>query len=306
MITSLSIKYQRAFLIVFLPLAGITSCTPPTTPINIPTPNPTITLVLPDTAFWGDSVLMVAHTSIPLKPTWCYSWTFGDSSTLLTTQDSIIHYYQSTGNFGVKVVLNDTLSKTTLVSRTATIQVIPRHFDLALLQSMPFVTLTWQATWPQKPITCMESRCGSSGTAQPGSLSWKGNDFSDTASFSYNNPYTGRFDSGSSTYSQGGTFDSNFTQLTSYSENSGISTSSGTTNGGSFCYDQHSSIFNISGVRFKRESPMEVVFESRGPLIQHASNHEWFSSRARFVGSCSDGGSPVWTDSSYVTIRFHK
>jgi len=125
-------RYRLLF--AALLLAGmIPSCK---SPIST-TQSSAFTLILPDSAVaWGDSALMRVVPSMPLDSSSIYTWSFGDSSTLLSRKDTIIHYYLNPGDFTVKVDLNDTSNHQSLGTQSGTVHVVARHFDLALLQSM--------------------------------------------------------------------------------------------------------------------------------------------------------------------------
>ena len=134
-------NYRYRLLLVALLLAAlIPSCK---SPIST-TQSSAFTLILPDSAIaWGDSATMSVVSSTPLSSSSIYAWSFGDSSTLLSRNDTIIHYYLNPGDFTVKVDLTDTSNHQSLGTQSGTVHVVARHFDLALLHTMNHLDLTW-------------------------------------------------------------------------------------------------------------------------------------------------------------------
>jgi len=164
----------------------------------MPLNTPTLTLTAPTTNLWGDSCVMNIHSSLPLKPSWAYSWSFGDSTTLTSSQSTILHYFTTPGTFAVRVSLSDTLHHIPLGSQTATVQVTARHFDLAKLQSMKSVDVTWQSKADTVIIPDLAGEYGE--PCWPprtfDSLTWNGTNFSATFNESTPNmPWPSQYDS---------------------------------------------------------------------------------------------------------------
>jgi hypothetical protein len=271
----------------------------------LPFNGPTLTLTVPDTNFWGDSCVMSVSSSQPLKPGWKFSWSLGDSTTI-SGVDSVLHYYLTPGNYKVTVSLNDTVHHILLASKSAIVPVVARHFNLALLQSMPYVTVTWNATVIEQ-FPCL--LCGGSwgGSAKP--LAWNGTIFTMDTTYKFNSSSGLDFDSGGGGNSTNGNIDSSFTKLIAFSSDTNGYLNSGETDGGSWCYSTSTSSLTIADVPFKQESDSDIVFEACRKFISNASYNYSSSSNGRFAGNCSLNWSAIWTDTAVtpsVIIRFHK
>jgi len=278
---------------------------------------PLLTLSIPATNFWGDSCVMSVQSSQPLRLGWKYTWTFGDSSSISLWQTTILHYFLIPGNLTVRVDLNDTVHHILLASRTATIQVVARHFNLTLLQSMKYVDITAQAIWTVSAISNFGDLCNgrtylfwdSIFSSSYGSLLWEGLDCN------YNNrgttilndtPFTKITTTLQSSLSAN--VDSNFSQVSfddsEYSFIDMISYSPG----GLFCTQQTHSQISFSHIPFLRQSDSETVFEYRGNL----QNIAFITSSATsltpnyFPNNASENIEAVWDKFSYIIIRFHK
>ncbi len=270
----------------------------------LPPNSPTLTLTAPDTNYWGDSCVMSVSSSQPLKAGWKFSWSLGDSTTVTGT-DSVLHYYPTPGNYKVTLSLNDTVHHIPLTSKSATISVVARHFNLVLLQSMPYVEYTVIGQWVG--TSSGNYNCGGTSEISIKPLVWSGTAFSMSSNYTFNNsvPSAGQYDSGSGGISINGTTDPNLSQLVGFSEGSGYSSVLYGENGGYYCFYTSSSSFNITNVPFKQESDSDVVFEANGNLIKNASDGGSWTSDAREVGPASQQSHVVFNDSSFVTIRFH-
>ena len=269
----------------------------------MPFNGPTLTLTVPDTNYWGDSCVMSVSSSQPLKAGWKFSWSLGDSTTVTAT-DSVLHYYLTPGIYKVIVNLNDTVRHILLASRSATVQVVARHFDLALLQSMRYVDVTWNARVTGAPPNS-DQFLGIK------TITWFQNSFSMDSSYSYYvaDSIAGRTNTGSFDSFRSGSVDSALTQLW------GFSAKDTTSSGGDYYhwqlpfYNNSNQYFSIDDVPFRTQSDSDVIFEANGNLIKNASCGNSFSSMD-FNGVKSSGeGQADWTDLSvkpYVIIRFHK
>jgi hypothetical protein len=267
---------------------------------------PALSLTVPNSVFWGDSAELIVQSSRILKSSWSYTWAFGDSTSLTSSEDTIQHYFLNPGTLTIRVTLNDTIHHILLASQSASISVTARHFNLALLQLMPYVDVTWNANII-KQFPC--SLCGGSwgGSAKP--LAWSGTLFTMDTTYKFSSPDPMDFDSGGGGNSESGNIDPGLTQLVKFSSDTNGYLNSGETNGGSWCYSTSSSSFNITNVPFKQESDSDVVFEASGNLLRNASYNYSGSSNDRFLGNCSLQWYPIWTDMTanpYIIIRFHK
>jgi hypothetical protein len=275
----------------------------------MPFNGPTLTLTVPDTNYWGDSCVMSISSSQPLKAGWKYSWSLGDSTTVIGA-DSVLHYYLAPGIYKVMVNLNDTVHHILLASRTVTVPVVARHFNLALLQSMKYVDLTWlaevvsQTTGPG-PYSCLDTIRGT----KP--ILWNGLAFSidsaDTISLS-----TGKNDTYGLTTSflVAGSVDSNLSECVSFGTDT-ITNSYQTT------WSQYTNCnteinFGIQNVMFVSQSDTEVIFRASSkylinPYYEFSFSNSVFTEGGGSINSQTDG-SANWSSlpNTYVLIRFHK
>ncbi|MFI5201727.1 MAG: PKD domain-containing protein [Candidatus Kapaibacterium sp.] len=293
--------YRYRLLLAALLLAGvIPSCK---SPIST-TPPPAFTLILPDSAVkWGDSATMIVSSTAPLSATSIYTWSFGDSSSLLSRSDTIIHYYLNPGDFSVKVDLSDTSNHHSLGTQSETVHVVARHFDLALLQSMKYVTITWQSK-----TSILIRGYFNPGPCPPffynNPLQWNDTMFSmDYNFFVSDSPY-GKHSGESSIY---GNADMNFTQLEAFSIDTSSYSFLVTWNGTPECNQTYDAVFRTTALPFKTESDTDVVFEAAGDLTKNASFHSTFSTN--LFTSDTQTISSDFTNSTvdrHIIIRFHK
>jgi PKD domain len=290
--------------------AAIPSCKSPTTT----TESSEFTLILPDsTVAWGDSAMMRVVSSKPLSSSSVYTWLFGDSSTLLSRNDTIIHYYLDTGVFTVKVDLKDTSNKSQLGIQAGTVNVAARHFNLALLQSMPYVDVIWNANVGSDTIPTLPILCRYCGFLDPApfsfinSLTWNGVgfDMQESSGFNYGNSATGMSDTGSAQFSVAGSVDPTLTQLVGFSDDSNTySFYADSYTDPNFSLGTYQSSFSVNDIPFKSESDTDVVFEAIGKA----------SSNAIYNSSLFDNGGNMgelnvqsqFNQVFSVIIRFHK
>jgi hypothetical protein len=271
----------------------------------MPLNGPTLTLTVPDTNYWGDSCVMSASSSQPLKPGWKFSWSLGDSTTV-TGADSVLHYYLTPGNYKVTVSLNDTVRHIPLASKSVTIPVVARHFNLALLQSMPYVDYFDNG----KSIPGAGS--GGSWVSYTGQqLIWKVLNFTYDTSYSYNYTYGsgnyGYVNSGNGGSSITGSVDSFATRIILFETGYSKSSSSVRNDGGDWSKSTGEGNFNVTDIPFIEETDSDVVFQSTWSLIT-ASGGVSSSSQMRGQGTPDlFSAYEIWPDSnSRIIIRFHK
>jgi PKD repeat protein len=277
-------------------------------PLNVPT----LTLTVPDTTYWGDSCVMSVSSSQPLKAGWKFSWSLGDS-TAVTGTDSVLHYYLTPGNYKVTVSLNDTVHHILLASKSAIIPVVARHFNLALLQSMKYVSVTWSTFL--KSDTVAPIGFGNSCDVMPyrsditKPLLWSGAGFVMHANSSWNDssifPHELYPPQGSESILDSGTLDPGLTQLTSFSQDSNVWFYSGST-GTFYCNATYNASLSINSIPFASESDSDVVFAALGTISKNGN----YSSSTQ---TSANGGS--WSiksqgslsrPNSYIILRFHK
>ncbi|HET6401799.1 MAG TPA: PKD domain-containing protein, partial [Candidatus Kapabacteria bacterium] len=276
-------------------------------------------MILPDSAIaWGDSATMSVVSSTPLSSSSIYAWSFGDSSTLLSRNDTIIHYYLNPGDFTVKVDLTDTSNHQSLGTQSGTVHVVATHFNLALLQTMKYVDFTFQCQTDTSSTACWgEGLCGSAPGLIP--LTWNGANFSMGSSYNTSHqdtltPGYGEWDAERGEDSLGGLLDINSSQLIRFSQ--GVSFTkqeqdfeNGFVAGG--CWSTSNTTCSAENVPFIRESDTDVVFEAKEDLAKNAYYENSISDKVRF---CSDGqgdqsfrATANFADSTvhrYIIIRF--
>ncbi len=274
----------------------------------MPLNTPTLMLTAPATNFWGDSCPMRIQSSLPLKPSWAYSWTFGDSTTLTSGQDSILHYFVTPGTFTVRVSLSDTQHHIPLGSQTATVKVTARHFNLALLQSMKYVDFRYQARISLSSTGGGGGPCGTIPTTD--TLTWSGVKFTMNSTISYeiSEPQVEK-DSEYGVYSINGTMNNDSSELDIFSGNIFYTSQDFNYMENSGCYTTYDNFFDAEAVPLLRQSDTDVVFKARGNLIKNARYGNIFSGAVPHTGQFSVDDTAVFSDQSadpYVTIRFHK
>ncbi len=304
-------------MLLLLIAATLPSCKSPTTT----TQSSEFTLILPDsTIAWGDSAMMRVVPTKPLSSSSVFIWTFGDSSSLVSQSDTIIHYYPDAGVFSVKVVLNDTSNNSHLGVESGTVDVAARHFNLALLQSMPYVDFTFQCHIDTSATPCWgEGVCGSAPVIIP--LTWNGPNF--TMGSGYNTshqdtlaPGYSEWDAESGDDSLSGLLDLNSSQIITFSQGVNFTMQAQDLENGnvaSGCWSFTTTMYSAENVPFIHESDTDVVFEAKEDLVKNASYENSISDKVRF---CSDGtgeesfrATANFADSTvnrYVIIRFHK
>ncbi len=274
---------------------------------------PTLTLIVPDTNYWGDSCVMSVSSSQSLKPGWKFSWSLGDSTTVTGT-DSVLHYYLTPGNYKVTVSLNDTVHHILLASKSVIVPVVPRHFNLALLQSMPYVDVTWNATVGRDTISGVNGPCDICGDYLDNApfgfinpLTWSGMGFDAQESVGFNdgNSAAGSIDSESAQYSVAGSVDPLLTQLVGISEDSNTySYYTDSYTDPNFSLGTYQSSFSVNDIPFKSESDTDLVFEAIGKA----------STNAVYSSSLFDNGGNIgelnvqsqFNQVFSIIIRFHK
>lgn len=290
--------------ILLLIAAALPSCKSPTG-----TTQPSaFTLILPDsTVAWGDSAMMRVIPSMPLSSSSAFTWSFGDSTTLLLRSDTLIHYYPTPGTFTVKVDLNDTLSHTKLGTQSGTVNVAARHFNLALLQSMPYVDVSWQARGYDSIIGI---GCNIGGPMFSGvnPLLWNDTAFTMAAQYQFGqaSDTSQPIDTGAGNISIAGGIDNGLSQLVNFSEDSFYFWESVPVAHMPWCEGTYNSSFRISSVPFISESDSDMVFEARGKFLENVSDN---SKLSYFYGYPSVSSYADFTDAianPYVRIRFHK
>lgn len=274
---------------------------------------PTLTLNVPATGFWGDSCVMIVQSSLPLKSSWSYTWAFGDSTTLTSSQDTIQHYFLTPGTFTVRVALNDTVHHILLASKSATISVTARHFNLALLQSMKYVDVIWQCRadteLTENGLVLGVPPCSQS-PMTAGSLAWSGTNFSYTFNKSTKMQEPSEYDSTWSGQTVSGSVDVSSSQLLSFSSSGGefairADTDNGLVLGGNL-FDC-SSALSAGNLPFKAESDTDLVFEATEGLTKNAS----YSANSYYSERFGNGAFTIksnFSDSTihrYVILRFH-
>jgi|GEM_PF-5316604 len=311
-------KHQNRLLFTALLLAAmIPSCK---SPIST-TLSSAFTLILPDSAVkWGDPATMIVASTSPLSASSIYTWSFGDSSSLLSRNDTIIHYYLNPGDFTVKADLIDTSNHHSLGTQSGRVDVAARHFNLALLQSMPYVDFIFQCRTDTSSTACWgEGVCGAAPVLIP--LSWNGDNFNMGSNYNTSHhdtltPGYGEWDAESGDDSLSGLVDTNLSKLIRFSQRVGFTKQeqdfeNGLVAGG--CWSTSSTTCSTENVPFIRESETEVIFEAKEDLVKNAHYENSISDKVRF---CSDGqgdqtfqATANFADSTvhrYVMIRFHK
>ncbi len=303
----------QSLLFLLLIAAALPSCKSPTA-----TTQPSaFTLILPDsTVAWGDSAMMRVVSSKPLSSSSVYIWTFGDSSSLVSRNDTIIHYYPDTGVFTVKVDLNDTSNQDRLGIQSGMVHVAARHFNLGLLQSMKYVDVSWNA-FVDTIITGspLAGACGAPGSNEniivP--LSWTGTGFSMSADTSYTDSIPGELEAGfgSESIGEGGSFDLAFTQITNFSQNlNDVSFSGQERVGNFFCYSTYGSSLSIGRIPFKSASDSDMIFEAFGMVSKNGAYQSTIYGRGN-GGEHTIQYNGTWTEANpsfipYIRIHFHK
>ncbi len=256
---------------------------------------------------------MSVSSSQSLKPGWKFSWSLGDSTTVTGT-DSVLHYYLTPGNYKVTVSLNDTVHHILLASKSVIVPVVPRHFNLALLQSMPYVDVTWNATVGRDTISGVNGPCDLCGDYLDNApfgfinpLTWSGMGFDAQESVGFNdgNSAAGSIDSESAQYSVAGSVDSLLTQLVSFSEdtNTYYFNSAAINTDPNFSLETYQSSFSANRIPFKSESDSDMVFGGIGKTFNNAVYSSILDDAGNFgVLNVQSQFNQVFS----VIIRFHK
>jgi hypothetical protein len=265
---------------------------------------PTLSLTVPNSVFWGDSAILIVHSSLPLKPTWAYSWSLGDSTTLTSAQDTILHYFVNPGTLTVRVSLNDTAHHVLLGSQTGTVQVAARHFNLALLQSMKYVDVTWSANLIEQGGECPT---GGSAYSKGNPLHWNGSEFSIDSSYSYYDTSNLDYSLGHGSYSLQGKIDNANTLVDSLSNLINGYGDYGELNVRDLGNCTASSALFCTCVPFREETDSEIVFEVFGDMTKNFSYTSSASGNYFGSGPSSGHASADWTKGNRsVIVRFHK
>ena len=295
-------------------LLAIVACKAPTSIVS-PQSNPTISLNMPDTVFWGDSCIMTASISDTSKQGRELKWSISDSTTIFGT-DSILHYFLNPGIDTVTVTLLDTVHHLTIATKSAIVHVVARHFNLAFLKTMKKVDVDWKA-FIDTAIqgTTNIGACGiaaviNSYLIEP--LSWSGTGFSMSHDTSYRDSIPGELEAGYGSESTGlnGDYDPGFTQLTDISYgNNNVFFSGQYEAGAYYCYSTYNSSLTINQIPFISESDSDVVFEAFGMTSKNDTFQSTIYGRSmgrdytiNFHGSWS-GTNPSFIP--YIRIRFH-
>ncbi len=302
--------------IALLFAAMLPSCKSPTTPTQ-PAANP-LSITVPDSARVFDTVTFRAHYADSTKPSWKYEWLFGDSTKASTTDTSITHVYDSAGTYSVQVTLADTTSGQTIAKQTGLLSIVARHFNLALLQTMPYVDFTWQAradtSYSAQWFTA--NPCGSPPTIKP--LTWSGTNFSMGSSYSGSHqsspqPGYGEWDTESGSDTLNGMVDISSSQLITFSQNDNyakqeLDSEDYMIAGG--CYTPiDATSYSAIAVPFLSESDSDVVFEANGDLAKNAFFKYNIQAYGRFTSAQNFSITANFADATvnrYVIIRFHK
>jgi hypothetical protein len=300
-----------SLMLLLLIAAAIPSCKSP----NAPTPpGPTLTLILPDSALVFDTVTFRVHYSDSIKPSWDYVWQFGDSTKASSKDTSILHVYDSAGTYTISVSLVDS-NGITIAKQSVTIQILARHFNLALLQSMPYVNVSWSAFVESYTTINAGSYQGYSyqrNITTP--LLWNGTGFSLQDSSSYNNIYDTtqanfeQFD-GAEEISTLGSFDSGLSELVSFVQDSNISETFIERSYSESGQTTYQNSLNFNSIPFKSESDTDLVFEEFGGNgYYNSSYHEIDNFDDVTIQSQAYWSGPFVpsTPIPYIIIRFHK
>ena len=264
---------------------------------------PTLTLTVPDTNYWGDSCVMSVSSSQPLKPGWKFSWTLGDSTTV-TGVDSVLHYYLTPGNYKVTVSLNDTVHHILLASKSATVPVVPRHFNLALLQTMRNMDIIIHApdsnneqNLCQPPNIVWDTIFGIS----IDSISWNQSGFSQAVNAEDSGFQSIRVQQRSLSANT----DSLLTQI-NYTESDYnlIGYRSGGP-GSSFCRQEERDQVSLIHIPFVFESDTGVVFKLVGQSTDNCNITINGTTYSIGIDNAFNARAN-WNNTSYVIIRFHK
>jgi hypothetical protein len=264
---------------------------------------PTLTLTVPDTNYWGDSCVMSVSSSQPLKPGWKFSWTLGDSTTV-TGVDSVLHYYLTPGNYKVTVSLNDTVHHILLASKSATVPVVPRHFNLALLQTMRNMDIIIHApdsnneqNLCQPPNIVWDTIFGIS----IDSISWNQSGFSQAVNAEDSGFQSIRVQQRSLSANT----DSLLTQI-NYTESDYnlIGYQSGGP-GSSFCRQEERDQVSLIHIPFVFESDTGVVFKLVGQSTDNCNITINGTTYSIGIDNAFNARAN-WNNTSYVIIRFHK
>jgi len=299
--------YWLGFIVAALFAVIFNSCKSPNAP-STPSPTSVLSLTLPDSARVFDTVTFRAHYSDSIHTGWKFEWQFGDSSKASTKDTTISHVYDSAGTYTVLVSLVDS-NGMVIAKDSATIQVVARHFNLALLQSMKYVDYYNYGT----TFGTTEPNGSTGGSWSVGSgklLTWKGMNFSYDTSYHYYGQftagrYTYRVDSGNWGSSISGSIDSLRTHIILFEEMSSTISRSFLSNGEDLSQSSGDSNFSVSDVPFIYESDSDVVFKSTGRLINASDGT---SSSSQLNGNFSaQSSTEVWSDpNSRIVVRFHK
>ncbi len=271
---------------------------------------PTLTLTVPDTNYWGDSCVMNVSSSQQLKPSWIYTWTFGDSTSLTSKQNTVQHYFATSGTMIVRVALNDTVHHILLASQTAMISVAARNFNLALLQSMTKVDFGYQARISLSSTGGGDGPCGV--TPGPTSLLWNSANFSMSSIYNYSSPESTKYMENDTEYgvcSINGTMNNDSSGLDNFSWNVFYTSQDFNYVYNSGCYTTYDNFFDADAVPFLKQSDTDVIFEARDNLTKNAREGDVFSGAVPHTGQFSVDDTAVFSDPSvdrYVIIRFHK
>ena len=304
-----------SLMLLLLIAAAIPSCKSPTAT----TQSSEFTLILPDsTVAWGDSAMMRVVPTKPLSSASVFTWTFGDSSSLVSRSDTIIHYYPDTGVFSVKVNLNDTSNKSQLGTESGTVDIVARHFNLALLQSMPYVEITWIATVQSVIDPSFPSNNCIFVTPEIKPLTWNGLNFSMNSNSVNSGRYydsstgVGTLDSTSETMSLIGNTDVNFSGI-SLSNDSGYFGIGAYYNASGYLYQVNGgcslrSSFISGNIPFKSASDTDLVFQATGNDISSAS-YTYFNQWTHETDVVTIQSNALWSNEPvvpFIRIRFHK
>jgi hypothetical protein len=302
-------------LLLLLISAALPSCKSPTAT----TQPPAFTLILPDsTVAWGDSAIMRVIPAKPLNSSSVFTWSFGDSSSLVSRNDTIIHYYPDTGVFTVKVALNDTSNRSQLGTQSGTVTVAARHFNLALLQSMKYVEITWMATVRSVIDPSFSSNNCIFVTPGIKALTWNGLNFSMNSNWENASRYfdsatgVGTLDSTSEAISLKGNTDINFSEI-SLSSDSDYFVIGAYYNAWGQLYQVNgacslSSSFISGNIPFKSGSDTDLVFEATRNNINGA-NYTYFNQSTQETNVATIQSTALWSNEPavpFIRIRFHK
>ncbi len=304
-------------LLAILLAMEMSSCAAPTTPAS----NPTLTLILPDSARAFDTVTLRAHYSDPVRSSWKFAWQFGDSATASSKDTTITHVYDSAGTYTVMVSLVDT-NGTTIAKQEATIHIYVLHFDPALLSSFSSVAVESygmvDSSWSGQNYGVENSgtvRILKSFEMDFRNVTWSGSTFG--SHYSYYQSDTGYGISHISANGDSilGSVDHSFTAISSlfasvwdgdrtYDQVQGVGE---VETGG----QGSSSSATLSNIHFKSSSDSEIVFEANPPFawseyFEQDSDAMWLPRSGGWVGTSSLIDLKDSSVVPQIIIRFHK